>query len=112
MPGKKGKGKGKGKGKDGTKKDEDEIRLIEGSEYEVQSLGSRENPLVTKGIFRGYTMVGIHAEALCIELGSSHKKFEGKIRVLPSHMILAIDIIKEGEEEEDEEEDSPLRSYM
>ena len=110
MPGKKG--KGKAKGKDGTKKDDDEIRLIEGSEYEVQSLGSREAPLVTKGIFRGYTMVGNHAEALCIELGSSHKKFEGKIRVLPSHMILAIDIIKEGEEEEEEEEDSPLRSYM
>ena len=110
MPGKKG--KGKVKSKDGSKKEEDGIRLIEGSEYEVQSLGSRETPLVTKGIFRGYTMVGNHAEAMCIELGSSHKKFQGKIRVIPTHMILAIDIVKEGVEEEEEEEDSPLRSYM
>jgi hypothetical protein len=94
------------------KKEEEEVKLIEGSEYEVQSLGSREAPFVTKGTFRGYTMVGGHAEAVCIELDKSHKRLAGKMRVIPSHMVLTIDIIKEAKEEEEEEDDSASRSYM
>ena len=101
-----------GKKKDGAKDEDDEITLIEGSEYEVQSLGSRDTPIQSTGVFKGYTMVGNHAEALCLELGKGHKKLAGKIRVIPTHMVLSIDIIKEGEKEEEEEEDSASRSYM
>jgi hypothetical protein len=70
----------------------DAITLTNGSRYEITSLGNKDRALVTKGIFRGYTVVG-NVDGVCIELASSHKGLKGKIRVLPSHMILSIDII-------------------
>ena len=93
-------------------KDEETIMLTEGSEYVIQSLGSREAPLETCGTFRGYTMVGTHSEGICIELDKTHKKMAGKIRVIPTHMLLTIDIRKEAKKEEDEAEDTSDRSYM
>jgi hypothetical protein len=68
------------------------VSLTNGSRYIIVSLGGRDRSLVTKGIFRGYTVVG-NVDGVCIELDGSHKGLKGKIRVLPSHMILSIDII-------------------
>lgn len=105
-------GKKTGRNKKGAKDEDDKITLIEGSEYKVQSLGSRDTPIQSSGVFRGYTMLGNHAEAICLELGEGHRKLAGKIRVIPTHMVLSIDIIKEGEKGKEEEEDSASRSYM
>lgn len=68
------------------------VSLTPGSRYVVTSLGNRDRVLVTRGTFRGYTAVG-NVDGLCIELDRSHKGLRGKVRVLPSHMILSIDII-------------------
>ena len=68
------------------------VSLTPGSRYIVASLGTRDRVMVTRGTFRGYTVVG-NVDGLCIELDRSHRALRGKIRVLPSHMILSIDII-------------------
>ena len=68
------------------------VSLVPGSRYIVTSLGNRDRVMVTKGTFRGYTVVG-NVDGLCIELDKSHKELKGKIRVIHSHMILSIDII-------------------
>ena len=90
---------------------EDPIVLSPGSVYKIKSLESKEKPLLSHGIFMGYAAIG-HDEGVCIELDSSHKELAGKIRVIPAHMILAIDIIEVAKKEEEEEkEDSTYRSY-
>ena len=76
------------------KKDEkNQIVLTVGSQYRVKSLESKDAPLITHGKFMGYTPIGPD-DGLCIELDDSHKDMAGRIRVIPSHMIIAIDIIK------------------
>jgi hypothetical protein len=82
---------------------EKKIQLTAGSEYKIMSMESRDKPLITKGTFKGYTMMG-DIDALCIELDSSHKTERGKIRIIPSHMIISIDIISAAEEEKKENE--------
>lgn len=73
--------------------EEKHIILTEGSKYRVKSIESREKPQITHGIFRGYAAVG-HDEAICIELDSSHADYEGRIRLIPCHMIVAIDVLE------------------
>ncbi len=82
---------------------EKKIQLTAGSEYRITSMESRDKPLVTKGIFKGYTMIG-DIDSLCMELDSSHKESKGKIRVIPSHMIISIDIISVAKEEKKDDE--------
>ena len=83
--------------------EEKKIQLTVGSEYKTTSMESRDKPLVTKGIFKGYTMIG-EIDSLCMELGDSHKEMEGKTRVIPSHMIISIDIISTAKEEKKKSE--------
>lgn len=80
------------------KKDK-EIVLTKGSKYRVKSLEAKDKPLVTHGTFKGYTAIGSD-EGICIELDESYKETAGRIRVIPCHMILSIDVIKAKEEEE------------
>lgn len=82
-----------------AKKDEKGIVLTVGSQYRVKSLESKDRPLITHGKFVGYTPIGAD-DGLCIEMDESHKDLKGLIRVIPSHMIIAIDIIKAAESEE------------
>ena len=93
------------------KNKEEPIILTAGSIYNIQSLGSKDAPIETKGKFIGYSIVG-SSEALCIELDKSHKRLAGKIRMLPSHMILALDVISETKEKDKTDEDNTARSYL
>jgi hypothetical protein len=92
-------------------KDKEPQQLTVGSTYQINSLGSKDAPIVTSGIFKGYSIVG-NVEALCIELDKSHKKMKGKLRMIPSHMILSVDIIKEVEEKEKDDEEAMAKSYL
>lgn len=67
------------------------MQLTLGSKYRILSLGSREEMIETKGTFKGVVSIGT-IDAMAIELSSFHKEWAGKLRVLPSHMVLAIDI--------------------
>ncbi len=73
--------------------------LTKGSKYRVTSAESREKPMVTLGDFKGYTSVGPD-EALVMELDESHGELAGKLRIIPLHMVLAIDVIEAVEEKE------------
>lgn len=83
--------------------EEKRTQLTVGSEYKITSMESRDKPLVTKGIFKGYTMIG-EIDSLCMELNSSYKEMKGKTRVIPSHMIISIDIISTAKEEKKKSE--------
>ena len=81
----------------GPMNNKDEMILTIGSTYLIRSINSRDNPLETNGKFIAYTMIGQDL-AFVMELE------DGSKRAIPSHMILAIDIIETAEEEEKEEE--------
>lgn len=76
----------------------DTLTLTKGSRYRVESMETREKPLVTHGIFRGYATIGPD-DALCMQLDESHKEMAGRLRLIPLHMIIAIDVIQAVEED-------------
>lgn len=85
---------------------DDAIVLTPGSLYRVKSLESREKPLETIGVFKGYAAVA-HDTAVVMEVelstGESKERF---MRLIPSHMIISIDVLKAEKEEEQKEKDS------
>ncbi len=82
---------------------EDEfVVLIKGSRYRITSMETRDKPLLSHGTFRGYSVIGPD-EALCIELDSSHPDQAGKIRLIPCHMVIAIDVVEQAEEKKEKE---------
>lgn len=87
------------------KKDETPpVSLTLGSTYHVRSLASREAILDTRGTFRGFVGVG-SIDGIAMELDATHGDLKGKLRVIPSHMVLSIDIheaAKKDEESKDE----------
>lgn len=92
-------------------KDNNNLELTEGSKYIITSLGSRDEPMQSSGTFTGYITIG-NGGAICLELDKTHKKLSGKVRIIPEHMILAIDVIKIADKKEEEEKESTSRSYL
>lgn len=74
--------------------------LTRGSKYKIISAETRDHPLVTEGTFLGFSSIGPD-EAFVLELGESHGEEAGRTRVIPLHMILAIDVIEVAEEEDE-----------
>ncbi len=71
-----------------------EIELTEGSQYKIFSLGGKENMLETEGTFKGFTSLGVDEPGLLMELNGNHGEMAGKIRIVPLHVVLAIDILE------------------
>jgi hypothetical protein len=84
------------------KKDVNPVHLTLGSKYLVRSLASREAVLETRGTFRGFVSVG-SIDGLALEV--SDGELAGKLRVIPSHMVLSIDILEEAKTEDEKPED-------
>lgn len=82
--------------------------LTEGSKYRITSLESREKPLISNGIFKGFAIIG-NADGVCIELDETNTELKGKIRIIPSHMITSIDILEEKTREDEKKEN---REYI
>ena len=80
-------------------KSSDAIVLSPGSRYRVKSLEARDKPLITSGKFLGYTAIG-HDEGMCIELDATHEDKVGKVRVIPTHAIVSLDIVESVDKEE------------
>ena len=89
--------------------EEELVVLTKGSRYRITSMETRDKPLVTHGIFRGYATIGPD-DAICVELDSSHVEQSGKIRLIPCHMVIAIDIVEQHEESK-EKEKTPGQMY-
>jgi len=85
---------------------DDAIVLTPGSLYRVRSLESREKPLETVGMFKGYAAIA-HDTAIVmeVELSTGGNK-ERLMRLIPAHMIISIDVLKAEKEEEQKEKDS------
>ena len=81
---------------------DDYIVLTKGSRYRITSMETRDKPLVTHGVFRGYAAIGPD-DGICMELDSSHGEMSGKVRILPSHMIISIDVVEQAEERKQKE---------
>ncbi|MGB2825932.1 MAG: hypothetical protein WBC49_04770 [Thermoplasmata archaeon] len=81
---------------------DDAIALTEGSQYRVKSLEARDKPMETIGVFKGYAAVA-HDTAIVMELEKPLGDGKAMLRLIPSHMIISIDILKAKEEEKDKE---------
>ena len=87
------------------------MELKPGSKYQITSLGSKDSPLISTGKFIGYGAMG-NSDAICIELDKTHKKLAGKTRMIPSHMILSLDILSVPKDKDKPDKDSLERSYI
>ncbi len=72
---------------------QEDMKLTEGSQYRIISIGGKDNPLETEGIFRGYANLSIDEGGLLMELNEKHGDLKGKTRIVPLHAVLAIDIL-------------------
>ena len=79
------------------------MELTEGSIYKITSLGGRDSLIETEGMFKGFISIGVDETGLLMELSKSHRDMAGKIRIIPLHVILLIDIVnvKENEKKDD-----------
>ena len=73
--------------------------LVPGSKCVVYISTSHEEIAKTSGTFEGFVPVG-EESSLCITLDENHGALAGKMRLIPTNMIVAIDIIEAAEEEE------------
>ena len=89
------------------KKGDPPVHLTLGSKYHVRSLASREAVLETRGTFRGFVSVG-SIDGLAMELDGTHGDLSGKMRVIPSHMVLSIDILEAAKKDEEKSEDTSM----
>jgi hypothetical protein len=80
----------------------DYIMLAKGSRYRITSMETRDRPLITHGVFRGYAAIGPD-DGICVELDASHAEMAGKVRIIPSHMIISIDVVEQAEEKKQKE---------
>jgi hypothetical protein len=82
---------------------EKKMELTEGSTYKISSIGSRDSVLETEGVFKGFISIGVDETGLLMELNKNHGDMEGKIRIVPLHVILLIDIVdaKENQKKDD-----------
>lgn len=79
-----------------------ELTLTKGSRYRIESLESRDKTVVTHGEFLGFTMMG-NIDGIAIRLDKSHAELAGKVRIIPSHMIVSLDVVEAKKEEPEKE---------
>lgn len=83
------------------------VHLTLGSRYHVKSLASREAVLESRGVFRGFVSVG-SIDGVAMELDATAGELAGKLRVIPSHMVLSIDILEAAKSDEEKAEDTSM----
>ena len=88
-----------------------EVELTQGSEYRIFSLGSREHMVETNGIFEGYITIGIEEVGLLMRLGETAGDMAGKIRIVPLHAVLAIDVLQ-AKPNNNKKDDSEIPRYV
>jgi len=92
-------------------KKDSKIELTIGSKYNIISIGGRDNPLESEGVFEGYISIGSDALGLLMRLSEKHKEMAGKIRIVPIQAILAIDII-DAKPRDNKEKEKEIPHYV
>jgi hypothetical protein len=90
---------------------EEIITLTKGSHYRVVSRGSGPEPIVTVGVFRGYTQFG-NDSALSMELESEKDGPSPMVRILPCLTVLAIDVLSFKPEDKEKEKKKEADGYI
>ena len=70
------------------------MALTKGSRYRIESMETRDRTKITKGIFRGYAAIGPD-DAVVVELDESHQELRGKLRLIPIHVVLTVDVLEQ-----------------
>ncbi len=70
------------------------VALTKGSRYRIESMETRDHTKITKGVFRGYATIGPD-DAIVVELDESHQELKGKLRLIPLHVILSVDVLEQ-----------------
>ncbi|HYK92816.1 MAG TPA: hypothetical protein VEY07_02080 [Thermoplasmata archaeon] len=81
------------------------IVLTSGSRIRARSAGTRDDALVSNGLFRGLVSIG-GDNSLAIELDDTVKEERGRIRLIPLNALLAIDVIEAVKPEEEKQKDT------
>jgi len=76
------------------------IVLTPGSRVRVRSAGPEEQAIDSLGIFRGLVSIG-GDNALAVELESSDREEQGRVRLVPLSALLAVDILEAAKPEEE-----------
>lgn len=88
--------------------EKNKLELTQGSKYKIFSLGGKENTLESEGYFEGYLNIGVDEIGLLLKLSEIHGDMMNKIRIIPLHVILAIDILDaKPNNKNDEEKEMP-----
>ena len=87
----------------------EEFKLRKNAELVVRSASGKDEVLETEGSFRGHTMLS-QFSALIIQLPGRKMKGRENIRLIPEHMVLSIDVVKNGKKEDGEEKDDEPHS--
>lgn len=74
----------------------EDFQLTVGSKYLVKSVLTREQTQETEGVFRGITTVGTN-DSILMELGGKAGPLKGKMRIIPTHMVVSIDVLEVAE---------------
>lgn len=78
------------------------ISLTTGSTVVLRSGDKGEAPLVTRGTFRGYVSLGGGDQAMAIEMDESGgAEAKGRIRLIPSAVLLSVEILHHATPEEE-----------
>ncbi len=80
------------------------IALTNGSKIRIRSAGTRDDALITSGMFRGLVSVG-GDNSIAIEISEGPKEEKGLIRLIPLNAILAIDVLEAAKPEEEKRAD-------
>jgi hypothetical protein len=91
--------------------DKPEVELTQGSEYKIYSLGARDRMVETIGIFEGYMTIGVEEVGLLMRLNDTEGEMAGKIRIVPLHAVLAIDILQ-AKPNDTKKDDSEIPHYV
>ena len=81
------------------------IVLTSGSKVRVRSAGTRDEALVSNGVFRGLVSVG-GDNSLAIELDDTVREEKGRIRLIPLNALLAVDVLEAVKVEEEKRADT------
>jgi hypothetical protein len=76
------------------------ITLTVGSQVRIRSAGTRDEALVSTGVFRGLVSVG-GDNSLAIELDGTVAEEKGRIRLIPLNAMLALDVLEAAKPEEE-----------
>ncbi len=84
--------------------------LVPGSKCVVYVATSNEEVSKNSGTFQGFVPVG-EDSSICLELDGNHGELEGTLRLIPTNMIAAIDVIELAKEEKEEKKYEDTHYY-